>query len=152
MYINVRPLKLAKSDIDGDLVFLPSSVHNITKTCIMNSHLFGVLHLYFTWIKTSCTSPLYLHHNKFAITTLFGSQQFLHRHFIWIRTSFRSQFYLDHNKFYITTLFGSYQVLHHHFTWIKTSSALPYLLHLLTPMVIWCSILLSVAKLQMHTS
>ena len=134
-------MKLAKSDIDGDLVFSPSSVHNITKTCIMHSHLFGVLHLYFTWIKTSCTSPLYLHHNKFQITTLFGSQQVLYHHSIQIISSFPSFLYLDHT-----------QVLYHHFTWTKTSSTSPCLLHLLTPMVIWCSLLLSFAKLQMHRS
>ena len=100
-----------------------------------------VVHHHFICITTSFRSQLYLGHNNFYIATLFESEQVLDHNFIWIIPSFTSSLYLDHT-----------QVLHHNFTWIKTSSTSPCLLHLLTPMVIWCSILLYVAKLQMHRS
>ena len=117
------------------LVFSSSSVHNITKTCIMHNR--------FIWIKTCFTSPLYFDHNKFYIATFFNHNMksyliilitifcyitmfiaVLHHYFILTRTSFTSPLYFDHNKFHITTLFGPQKVLHRHF--FSSQQVLPH--------------------------
>ena len=87
---------IGKSDIDGFGVFFFFSAQH-------HQNMYNA-------------QPLYLDQNKFYITTLFESQQFVHHHFIWITTSFTSPLYFDHNKFYIATLFESqHQGLPHYF-------------------------------------
>ena len=94
--IDARPMIIGKNDIDGfGVFFLFSAQHH--------QNMYNA-------------QPLYLDQNKFYITTLFESKQFVHHHFIWITTSFTSPLYFDHNKFYIATLFESqHQGLPHYF-------------------------------------